>query len=112
MKAYWSTNNVPTYAKLDIKNRQFVWRRLVPQSELATNYDLYNTSFANGRLYIEKNINFFLRRQDPTGKYGLSIPLYKNEVYYNPLNRFIIKGNNPIDLSRNTFVIKNYDNCY
>lgn len=112
MRAYWSTNNVPTFAKLDIKNRQFVWRKLVPQSELAINYDLYNTPFANGRLYIEKNINFFLRRQDPTGKYGLSTPIYKGEVYYNPLKRFIIKGYNPTERIRDIYITKNYDNCY
>ena len=38
---------------------------------------------SNGRLYIEKNINFFLRRQDPFGNYGLSKPLFKKANSFN-----------------------------
>ena len=113
MNAYWSPDNVPTFGKLDIKNRCFTWRKLIPQSELNTNYDLYETPFTNGRLYIEKNINFFLRRQDPFGKYGLSIPIYKEgELSNNPLKKYIIKGQEPYDLTIDDINFKNYDNCY
>lgn len=112
-KAYWSLDNVPTYAKLEPKSRKFIWRKLVNQSKLKPNDSLYETPFSNGRLYIEKNINFFLRRQDPNGKYGLSEPIYKeNMVFNNPMKKFIIKGYEPYDFSLNEFKISNFDNCY
>ena len=34
--------------------------------------------FANGNLYIDEQVNFFLRRQDPNGENGLRI----NEIAY------------------------------
>ena len=34
--------------------------------------------FTNGCLYVNKDINIFLRRQDPFGYYGLTT----NDVYY------------------------------
>jgi hypothetical protein len=112
MYAYWSTDNVPTYAKLEEKGRNFIWRKLVPQSELTQDHELYETTFSNGRLYIEKNINFFLRRQDPTGKYGLSKPIYKTQMLNNPMKNYIIKGYEPYDFSINNITTNNFDNCY
>ena len=37
-----------------------------------TDSELYDSVFMNGAHYYHKNINFFLRRQDPVCEYGLS----------------------------------------
>ena len=113
MNAYWSIDNVPTYAKLNIKNRKFIWRKLLMQSELNNNYSLFQTPFTNGRLYMENNINLFLKRQDPFGKYGLSNPIYKDDkVVLNPFKKFIIKGYEPYNVTTSDINFKNFDNCY
>jgi hypothetical protein len=113
LRAYWSPYNVPVYAKLNVKKREFAWRKLIMQSELKPQSELYETTFSNGRLYLEKNINFFLRRQDPIGEYGLSNPIYKeNEENINTMAKYIIKGYEPYDFSINEVRINNFDNCY
>lgn len=112
-RIYWSPNNVPTYAVLVPNRHRFIWKTLVPQSQLNDTYDLYETPFSNGRLYLEKNVNFFLRRQDPTGKYGLSIPIYReNESMVNPLLDYRINGYAPYDFTINKTILNNFDNCY
>ena len=111
--AFWSPDNVPTYAKLSFGERRFVWKKFLKQSELMMDNSLYNTPFSNGRLYIEKNINFFLRRQDPNGTYGLSKAIYRqNQVVLNPMDNFIIRGYEPFDFSINDIANNNFDNCY
>lgn len=109
MYAYWSPNNTPTYAKLCEGTRKFVWRKIVPPSEMIQDDELYDTPFTNGRFYIEKNINFFLKRQDPVGKYGLSRPMYKiyKQQVANPLTRFSIGGHKPIDFSDIMYTMNN-----
>lgn len=113
--AYWSPNNVPLYAKLCEGTRKFVWRKLLPASQMMQDDELYDLPFTNGRFYIEKNINFFLKRQDPDGRYGLSVPMfktYKKEVA-NPLLRFGINGYKPIDFSDIMYTINNTTNfCF
>jgi hypothetical protein len=113
-KAYWSPNNVPIYAKLLPNKRKFTWRKLLNQSELKNTNPLYDMTFSNGRLYIEKNINFFLRRQDPFGKYGLSTPIFNdnNKVYSNPMDDYNIPGSKQTDFSGVIYSINNFDNCY
>lgn len=112
-RIYWSPNNVPTYAVLVPNRHRFIWKTLVPQSQLNDTYDLYETPFSNGRLYLEKNVNFFLRRQDPTGKYGLSIPIYRDgESMVNPLLDYRINGYTPYDFTINKTILNNFDNCY
>ena len=110
--AYWSSNNVPLYAKFCVGTKRFVWRKLIEPSKIMRDGETYNTPFTNGCFYVEKNINFFLKRQDPTGKYGLSKPLhriYKGGVS-NPLNRFSLGGNDPIDFSDVMYTLNNLDN--
>ena len=107
--AYWSPNNTPTFAKLSEGQRKFVWRKIVPPSEMIQDDELYDIPFANGRFYIEKNINFFLKRQDPVGKYGLSRPMYKvyKQQVANPLTKFAINGHKPIDFSAIMYTMNN-----
>ena len=107
--AFWSPDSVPTYAKLSLMERKFIWRKLVPQSELMMDNELYNTPFSNGRLYIENNINFFLRRQDPTGEYGLSRPIGKGD---NRLNKFVVGGYEPRDFSIYETIMNNNEPCW
>lgn len=113
--AYWSENNTPIYAKLCEGNRKFVWRNLLKPSKMTQDSELFDTTFSNGRFYLEENITFFVKRQDPNGKYGLSVPMYKvyEQKVTNPLLRFVIKGGNPIDMSEIMFKLnKLTDNCY
>jgi hypothetical protein len=109
--AYWSPNNVPLYAKLCEPTKQFIWRKLINPSEVLQDGETYNTPFVNGGFYVEKNFNFFLKRQDPNGKYGLSEPLHR--IYEggvtNPMTRFAINGRNPIDLT-DFMTLNNNDN--
>ena len=113
--AYWSTDNVPLYAKLSMGQRKFVWRKIVPPSEMIRDDELYNTPFTNGCFYIEKNINFFLRRQDPTGKYGLSVPLFRKyaQTISNPMQKFTVAGYDPVDLTEIATIVNNaLTTCY
>ena len=113
--AYWSTHNTPIYAKFCEGTRKFVWRKIVPPSQMMQDDELYNLPFTNGRFYLEKNINFFLKRQDPVGKYGLSIPIFKTykQTVSNPMVRFGVGGHKPIDFSEIMFVMNNINNnCF
>lgn len=107
--AFWSTDNVPLYARYSSGERRFVWRKIVPPSEMMQDDERYDTPFSNGRFYIEKNFSFFLRRQDPSGKYGLSIPLFRvhEQVVANVMQGYIISGYEPIDLSDLLYQVNN-----
>ena len=111
---FWATESVPVDANLVFKTKKFTWRRFIPQSELSTNDALYNTTFSNGRLYIEKNINFFLRRQDPFGIYGLSSPRFKKVIseVSCPIDDFILTGDKQEDFTGIMYSYNNFDNCY
>lgn len=113
--AYWSTDNVPLYAKLSMGQRKFVWRKIVPPSEMIQDDELYNTPFTNGCFYLEKNVNFFLKRQDPTGKYGLSVPMYRRhaQTVSNPMQKFTVAGYDPVDLTEIATIVNNaLTTCY
>ena len=87
------------------------WRNLIKPSDLDKNSELFDIPFSNGRLYIENNINFFLKRQDPRGEYGLGKPL--NKTIANPIYKFVIDGENNIDFSKTRIVINDILNsCY
>ena len=48
------------------------WRDIESFEFIGSNSALYDSVFTNGAHYIHQNINFFLRRQDPYGYYGLN----------------------------------------
>jgi hypothetical protein len=111
--AFWTPNNVPLYAQLSEAGQKFTWRNIVAPSNYTRDNDLYDIPFANGSLYIEQNINIFLKRQDPTGKYGLSNPITDKDTLPNPMIRFNIIGHEPIDLEPTIQVANNVlNNCY
>lgn len=62
-------NNIPDYATR-IDHNKFLWRDLYRPGELLDS-DLTQYPFANNAFYINKEINFFLKRQDPYGYSGL-----------------------------------------
>lgn len=102
---------VPNYAKLLAHSGYFIWRDLEAPSEITRGEELYDTPFMNGRFYMEKNINFFLRRQDPFGKYGLSIPI--NPQVMNQITTYTLNAKTKkIDTSIIDMVEKGMDVCY
>ena len=93
---------VPGYATYLPSSHSFVWRNIVLMSELENDSAIYNMPFSNGRNYIEQNITFYLKRQDPTGEYGLL--KYDNGAPYScSLNGYKIKGWNPVNLSNDLY---------
>ena len=63
-------DNIPFYAeKVDNTNR-YLWRN-VNNVGNKDNTVLPEYRFANGYFYIDQDINFFLKRQDPFNKFGL-----------------------------------------
>ena len=69
LKLRRKNNNIPDYATR-IGHNKFLWRDLYRPGELLDS-DLTQYPFANNAFYINKEINFFLKRQDPYGYSGL-----------------------------------------
>jgi hypothetical protein len=61
--------NIPDYAK-NVSVNMFLWRDIIPAVE-SDNEELSTYPYANNALYIDKCINFFLKRQDPDKMNGL-----------------------------------------
>jgi hypothetical protein len=75
-------NDVPDYA-YKISDTTFVWRDILTVgNKNAVNLPEY--PFANGHFYINKEIDFFLKRQDPFGKNKLYSEFKTpNDIYGN-----------------------------
>ena len=84
--------NVPEYAEYIPSTGKLVWRGPKKMSDLSSDSPIYNMPFTNGRLYIHRNLNVFVRRQDPHDDYKLYRPSIKN-----PLRRFNIAGDAKLD---------------
>lgn len=69
LKLRRKNNNIPDYATR-IDHNKFLWRDLYRPGELMDS-NLTQYPFANNAFYINKEINFFLKRQDPYGYSGL-----------------------------------------
>ena len=68
------TNGIPDYAiRYPDTSGRYIWKEIRKYSDEASDSDLYNMPFANGAHYQHNGFNFFLRRQDPDGEYGLNI---------------------------------------
>lgn len=76
----------PEYAKL-IKDGSctYYWRNVIANGIEQNDSEAY--PFTNGAFYINKQINFFLRRQDPD-KYNIGTPL-SDQVNYVPDGEFL-----------------------
>ncbi len=84
--------NAPEYAEYVPSSGKLVWRAPKKMSDLASDSPIYNMPFTNGRLYIHRNLNVFVRRQDPHADYKLFRPSSKN-----PLRRYQVEGDAKID---------------
>ena len=84
--------NAPVYAEFIPSTQRLVWRGPKKMTDLTSDSPIYNMPFTNGRLYIHKNFNIFVRRQDPHGDYKLFRPSINN-----PLHRFQVEGNPKLD---------------
>ena len=81
--------SVPTYASYVKKEQKFVWRDVLKPSEATSASGLEDVMYTNGAIYMHTNINFFLKRQDPTGEYGLLAPRKGSDGQdFNPLRKF------------------------
>ena len=87
--------NAPEYAEFIPSSQKLVWRGPKKMSELGSESPIYNMPFTNGRLYIHKNLDVFVRRQDPYNENALFRPAVNN-----PLRRFQIEGNAKIDFDK------------
>lgn len=97
-----SNNDCPLHAIYLSPMKQFVWRDILKMEELNNNDSLFNRPFTNGCHYIHENINFFLKRQDPTGEYGLLSPednADNRPGYVSPLKNYRRYGWFNVDLS-------------
>lgn len=82
--------SVPYFATYLPISETFVWRDTVlPSADLED-----DSTFANGCFYINSNINLFLRRQDPTNKYGLMDIIEHNSMgtKSSPTRKYKYKG--------------------
>ena len=94
------TENVPDYAEFIPNTQKLVWRGPKKMSDLSSESPLYNMPFTNGRLYIHKNVNVHVRRQDPHGEYRLFRPSISN-----PLRRFQVEGEPKLDFEYMQYII-------
>lgn len=76
--------DIPHYAyEIGENSNIFLWRDVLNIGNKDT-VELTEYPFANGHFYINKEINFFLKRQDPFGYNGLyASELYPNDIFGN-----------------------------
>ena len=113
-RAYYAVETVPTYAAFNKSTQEFCWRGITPPSVMTKDMSLFDLPFTNGRFYIERNINFFLRRQDPFGEFGLSYARHTDDERHlnNPMEYFNVDSAY-LDLSQIYNFYNNLDNvCY
>lgn len=65
-KIFFKNPNTPDYSYYITDGRgKHVWRNPILESDLPQTSDIYGRAFANGSIYVNTKIDFFLRRQDP-----------------------------------------------
>ena len=100
---------IPQYAVYLPNSRKFIWRKLLKMSELNSDDELFDMPFSNGCLYIHKNVNFFLKRQDPRNEFGLLYP-EKEETQLKYYRKY---GWNEYDRTEIQCIDDNFNNiCY
>lgn len=71
----FKVNDAKPYYAMDLNDGtgRYIWKYFKSDRDMVVGQDeLYNSIFTNGAHYFHKPINFYLRRQDPTGEYGLN----------------------------------------
>lgn len=93
-----SKDYVPEYATYLTNSRSFVWRDTIAPSQLTSDSELKTMPFTNGRLYVEQNIDMFVKRQDPRNEYRMLSPeKVEGAKYTNPLKGYMVWGWDNID---------------
>lgn len=108
---FLKTKSIPSYAiRYPDNSGRYIWKTLRKNSDLAIDEEIGSRPFTNGAHYIYQNIDFFLRRQDPEGDYGLNITesvlSQWHQVGYNRLCRLVTKGKTIPEIPDN----KDYNN--
>lgn len=89
-RVFIKNKSVPSYAYYSADGSgKRVWRSILLESELDQESDIYDRPYANGAIYLHDNFNFYVRRQDPDGRYGLQYTFERVGDYSN----FTISGN-------------------
>lgn len=84
----YSSSDIPLYAQ-DMYNGNCQWREILKEGVFNNESILKSElTFTNGRLYGSTNINFYLRRQDPFGYYGLRVNpfIFPGDEFGNKVN--------------------------
>jgi hypothetical protein len=86
MKFFLKVDNIPSYSHL-LKDGscRYVYREL-HQNGYDDNTDIETYPFTNGNLYVNKNIVFFLRRQNPNGETDLRSKTYPYDIVNNTIS--------------------------
>lgn len=92
--------SVPFYAMYLPVQETFVWRNTV----LPSSDDTDANTFTNGCFYINTQVNLFLRRQDPTNKYGLLDPVEFSTGNPSPTRKYKFRGKE-VALSALSYII-------
>lgn len=104
---FYKNPNIPSYA-IPVNNEgKYVWRELMKDTELPQDSDIYNRTYANGAVYVNTNINFYLRRQDPYGVYGLRYSSIDKETPRDFIINGVENGLPDVDYK----IEKNYSVC-
>ena len=53
---------------------RYRWREVCKDSEIPYDSSIYEMTYMNGAFYVNTNVDFYLRRQDALGIYGLKYP--------------------------------------
>lgn len=76
----YSSEDIPDYAE-DLGDGRCVWRKILPEGvfdeDSRTTTEL---QYLNGHFYVNKSINFLLKRQDPFGYYNIRKDIFPSDV--------------------------------
>lgn len=95
--AFYTNISVPSYAVFRASTSSYVWRGTIKNTDVSSASTLFNIPFSNGAIYLEKNINLFLKRQDPHGS---------NYLYNYDERPVVGKINSSVSSSSSTFLRK------
>lgn len=92
-------NPIKPISSYDLKDEtgKYIWRNTKKTIELTNDSQLYSDVFTNGAHYTHKQINFYLKRQDPHGLYKMypttkeALDIY-GKLEYDGLSKDVTKG--------------------
>lgn len=88
MPILFKTNESKPEGSYEVNNSsgKYIWRNTKKKMDIEKESELYDMPFTNGTHYIHKNINFYLKRQNPNGVYGMA----PNKYYC--ISSLVVKG--------------------